>query len=66
MHIIIENEETVENYSSLKKCSEKHPEFSYTYLQKKSSHFPFEYKGWKFYKVRFNDRHYFTKKGMRE
>jgi hypothetical protein len=57
--IIIESDEHVECWGSLMKICDAHKEFSYLYIRKKK--FPFLYKGWKFYKVRWNERQYYAK-----
>jgi hypothetical protein len=59
--IIIEKDEHLECWGSLKVlCDDGHTEFVYNTIRKKK--FPFEYEGWKFYKVRFNKRQFYAKK----
>lgn len=60
--IIIESGDHIEGYTSLLNMSKMHPEFSYEYLLKKATFYPFKYKGWKFYKVGLNERHFYAKK----
>jgi hypothetical protein len=60
--IIIENDEHVECWGSLKRLCDPdngHSNFSYHFLKRKK--FPFLYKGWKFYKVRFSERQFYAK-----
>jgi len=64
--IIIINGDNMEAWSSLSKMTQAHPEFSYEYLKKKSRIYPFKYKGWEFYKVRFNGRQYYANQGLKE
>ena len=66
--IVIENDETLECWGSLKRLCEDpekgHSEFVFNTIRRKK--FPFEYKGWRCYKVRFNDRQYYAKKVFKE
>jgi len=57
--IILESDEHAECWGSLVKLCDAHPNFSYGYL--KSKKFPFQYKGWLFIKVRWNERQYYAK-----
>jgi hypothetical protein len=52
-HIItISRENTEFGYSSLRKCCDLNPAFSYDYIVRKKM--PFDYKGWKFNRLNFN------------
>lgn len=57
--IIIESDEHIECWASFPKLCRAHPDFSYEYVRRLK--FPFTYKGWKFYKVRWNERQYYAK-----
>ena len=61
-YIIIESGEHIEIYTGLKKICDMHVEFQYNTLRKHSARYPFEYKGWKFYKVEVNKRRFYAKK----
>jgi hypothetical protein len=61
-YIIIESGEHIEVYTSLLKVCESHADFTYNTIRKYSARYPFIYKGWSFYKVRLNKRHFYAKK----
>lgn len=61
-YIIIEQDQHIEVYTGLKKVCNMHPEFVYNTLRAHSTRYPFKYKGWTFYKVEVNKRHFYGKK----
>ena len=52
MIIVLQRDEVVETYGCLTKVCLYNPEFKYHTLKDKK--FPFEYKGWRFVKVKYN------------
>jgi len=61
--VIIECDDHIECYGSLKAACDVHTEFVFNTVRRKQ--FPFEYMGWKFYKVRFNQRTFYAKRNIR-
>lgn len=53
--IVLLNGDIVEAWGSLTEICTHHPEFSYHYLKRQK--YPFSYKGWRFEKVKFRQRH---------